>query len=439
MTPPVELSWIDDFVRQIRSLVMVREEDDLLIILPNQAYKLNRSALTLLGRALAGESIDEIVAPSRTDAMVRRNVHEFFCDLRAALCGCLGEGRGRRAVEMIPFVRPFNRLPVLSEVALTYRCNLRCAFCYVGCPSAALAGPEMTTAQVQDVLRIIRHDAKVPSTSFTGGEPTLRDDLDELVASAVGTGLRVNLITNGTLIDDSRAMDLSRAGLASAQVSLEGASPATHDALTGVPRSFEKTLRGVRALASAGISVHTNTTVSRANVGELAQIVVFAADLGMTRLSMNLVIPCGSACAGGEDIWVRYSEVRELVLDARRAAREASIEFLWYSPTPYCMFNPLAEGFGSKSCAACDGLLSVAPTGDVLPCSSAAVSVGNLFEQPFHEIWSGARAATWRRWDFTPAECAGCDHEHYCGGACPLYWETVGTEELTGAAQTNGA
>ena len=439
MTRPVDLSWIDGFVREIRELVMVREEDDLLIILPNQSYKLNGSARELLGRALAGESIERILASSRTDAIVRQNVHEFFCDLRAALCGCLGEGRGRRAVEMIPFARPFNRLPVLSEIALTYRCNLNCAFCYVGCPRPALAEPEMTAAEAKRVLEIIRGDANVPSTSFTGGEPALRDDLDELVAAAVDTGLRVNLITNGTLIDDPRARDLSRAGLASAQVSLEGASSATHDGLTGVPGSFENTLRGARALAAAGVSVHTNTTVSRGNADELADIVALAGDLGMTRLSMNLVIPCGSARAGGEDVWVRYSEVRGLVLGARRAAREASIEFLWYSPTPYCMFNPLAEGFGSKSCAACDGLLSVAPTGDVLPCSSAAVSVGNLLSRPFDEIWQGAHAATWRRWDFTPAECAGCEHEHYCGGACPLYWEAVGTDELAGMAKSNGA
>ena len=53
---------------------------------------------------------------------------------------------------------------------------------------------------------------------------------------------------------------------------------------------------------------------------------------------------------------------------------------MWYSPTPMCLFNPLADGLGNKSCAACDGLLSVAPNGDVLPCSSYPQPVGNLLQ-----------------------------------------------------------
>jgi radical SAM protein with 4Fe4S-binding SPASM domain len=142
-----------------------------------------------------------------------------------------------------------------------------------------------------------------------------------------------------------------------------------------------------------------------------------------------MVIPAGNAA--DRAIQVPYSRIGEIVLRVRETARQCGVEFLWYSPTPMCIFNPLAMGLGNKSCAACDGLLSVSPAGDVLPCSSYAEPVGNLLEQPFEEVWNGARAAFFRRKDYAPTECAGCEDFVACAGGCPLYWSAVGTAELS--------
>ena len=65
---------------------------------------------------------------------------------------------------------------------------------------------------------------------------------------------------------------------------------------------------------------------------------------------------------------------------------------MWYSPVPMCMFNSVAHGLGNKGCAACDGLLSVAANGDVLPCASFDESVGNLLEQEVDSVWQSRRA-----------------------------------------------
>lgn len=429
-----DIAWTDEFVRQVRPHVAVREVDGLLILLPNQAYKLNRSGLRLLGRMLAGESVFDVLGPHAQDPAKRADVHYFFCDLRALLVGCLGEGQGRRAVETVPFKRPYNLLPVLSEVAVTYRCNLRCRFCYASCSCRRDSdSEEMTTAEVERVLRVIRRDAQVPSTSFTGGEPLLRTDLLRLVGYAKEVGLRVNLITNGTLIDGDAARRLRRAGLDSAQVSLEGVTAETHDALTQVPGSFAETLAGLEHLRRAGLAVHTNTTANRRNLSELPELPRLVKELGLSRFSMNLVIPCGSAGPGAEDLWVSYSEIGEVVREVKRQARRLEVQFLWYSPTPYCIFNPVAEGLGGKGCAACDGLLSVAPNGDVLPCSSLQEPVGNLLRQPFSEVWSGERARYYREKRYAHPRCRGCELFELCDGACPIYWESVGYAELEAA------
>jgi radical SAM protein with 4Fe4S-binding SPASM domain len=431
----VNLDWIEEFVASIRPYVSVRREDSLFILLPNQAYKINRTALAILESLLNGAALADIVACHRLDLPDRRRqVHDFFCDLRALVMGCLGDGKGRRAVETIPFERPFNTLPVLSEVAVTYRCNLRCRFCYVGCGCRAGGDErnEMTTAEVCRVLDVIRHDAQVPSVSFTGGEPMLRGDLTDLIAHARSNGMRVNLITNGTLADRRAVERLAKAGLNSAQVSLEGPNAAIHDSLTGLAGSFERTIRGIAELRDAGIHVHTNTTLTALNRDAAEEMPALVASLGLPRLSMNLMIPTPAAVrAGGEGLGISYSEVGDIVLRIKEAAQHANVRFLWYSPTPLCLFNPISHGLGNKGCAACDGLLSVSPTGDVLPCSSFEEGVGNLLREDFRTIWWGERAEYYKQKRYAHAVCRECGDFAFCDGACPLYWASRGYEELT--------
>ena len=455
---PTDIGWIDGFVKSIAEYVYVRERDSLLILLPNQAYRLNRSALSLLKDTLGGTGIADVLearsAGLSTDESATRDVHAFFCDLRALVMGCLGEGRGRAAVEEVPFERPHNSLPVLSEIALTYRCNLSCRFCYAGCRckrensgplASGVSGTrsrntgtggtaphhgsrEMTTDQVKRILDIIRYEAEVPSVSWTGGEPTLRDDLPELTEHATRIGMRVNLITNGTTLDADLVSRLKESGLRSAQVSLEGASADLHDAQTQVPGSFERTLNGIRLLKDAGLHVHTNTTVNRLNADHLPAIVRLVKEMGLDRLSMNMVIPCGSAADA--EVTISYTRMATIIDEVKRSAREAGVEFMWYSPTPYCIYNPVAGRLGGKSCAACDGLLSVAPNGDVLPCSSLPRSVGNLLKTPFDKVWNGRKARYWRDKRYAHRICRRCAQFDICSGACPIYWRAMGYSEL---------
>lgn len=432
----VDISWVDEFVKSIAEHVCVRERDSLLILLPNQAYKLNPTGVALLKRTLEGAAIGDVLE-SRSPGLSKNetalsDVHQFFCDVRALVMGCLGEGKGRQAVESVPFERPHNTLPVLSEIALTYRCNLSCRFCYAGCKcTSRTPSDEMTTAQVKRVLEVIRHDAEVPSVSWTGGEPTLREDLVDLTACATRLGMRANLITNGTLLTADLVARLRIAGLRSAQVSLEGPSSEVHDGLTQVAGSFVRTIEGIELLKDAGLHVHTNTTVNRINAPHLREIVRLVGEMGLDRCSMNMVIPCGSA--PDAEVTITYTQAAELIESAKQAARREGVEFLWYSPTPYCIFNPIASRLGGKSCAACDGLLSIAPNGDVLPCSSLPESVGNVLRDRFERVWNGRRARYWRGKRYAHKICRRCEQFELCTGACPIYWRAMGYDELRSA------
>jgi len=436
------LDWIDAYVARLRGFVVVREEDRLLIKVPNEAHKLNASGVRILKRLLEGEPVADLWRAFGGTDDVRRDLYAFFIGLKQVLQGCVNEHRPPEAVERRPFALGFSTLPVLSEVALTYRCNLACRFCYAGCTCTKredLEG-EMTTDQVRRVLRILRHDAQVPSVSFTGGEPTLRDDLVDLVAYArAELDLRVNLITNGFRVDARLAADLAQAGLNSAQVSIESPDPAVHDALTCVSGSHERSRASIGHLRSAGIHVHTNTTINRANLATAPGMAAFVQSLGLDRFSMNLVIPAGRSMDPDDDLNVQYTEVAPLLPTIQREAERCGVEFMWYSPTPVCVFNPIQHGLGNKGCAACDGLLSVSPTGDVLPCSSWPEPVGNLLETDFRAIWDSARARWLREKRYAPDVCRECGDFALCQCGCPLYWAHFGDEELKRYGETYAA
>jgi radical SAM protein with 4Fe4S-binding SPASM domain len=117
----------------------------------------------------------------------------------------------------------------------------------------------------------------------------------------------------------------------------------------------------------------------------------------------------------------------------REEARRNGVEFMWYSPTPLCIFNPIAHQLGNKGCAACDGLLSVSPAGDVLPCSSWPEPVGNLLREPFRKVWDSARGRWLREKRFAPETCRACDDFVLCQSGCPLYWRHFGYAELGNA------
>ena len=429
-------------VRETREYVYIRPEDGLLILRPNRVHHLNRMAAEMLGALYAGERPDVATLVTATCARygvgaerVERDLERLLQSLAALL---RDDVCGAPAVRQTPFGSHRRDLPVLSEIALTYRCQNRCRFCYAASPERGRSVPEMTTDQVRRVIDCICDDAHCPTVSFTGGEPTLRDDLPDLVRHAKGRGLRVNLITNGLrCADASYVATLRAAGLDSAQVSLEGSTPEVHDAIVNHAGAFELSSRAVAALREAGIHTHTNTTICAENRDCLEDLIVYVRrTLGSEYLSMNMVIRTGTALQHPESD-VSYSQVAPLLQRLRACAEREGIRLVWYSPVPYCILNPVQEGLGSKSCAAADGLLSVNPAGDVLPCSSFEQGLGNLLRQPFNQVWHGRAARYWRGKAFLPPACSRCSMRHICCGACPLYWdERGGFAELQGKAPT---
>jgi radical SAM protein with 4Fe4S-binding SPASM domain len=425
------MAWVDEFIENVRPYIFVRTEDNILIKRPNQATKINATGAIMLKFLLEGGKIATLLKKAGKDK--EKEIELFLIAVKSFLEGKLDEFTLNPAIEISAFDMKFSKLPILSEFAITYRCNAKCMFCYAGCNCTSNpieSNEELGLKECFSVIDTIYKEAKVPSISFTGGEPTLcRSVLLACIKYAHQLGMRVNLITNGTLIDEAYARELIEAKLDSVQVSIEGVTAKTHDLIVGLPGAFEKSTQAVKIFKRLGLHVHTNTTLNRLNLEDSLLLPAFVKDLGLDRFSMNLIIPTGSSIINKELV-VPYSEVGAIIEQIHEISQQQHVDFMWYSPVPMCMFNSIIQGLGNKGCAACDGLISVAPNGDVLPCASYDQPVGNIHTDTFKSVWNNKEAVYFREKRFAHEICQKCDHLALCNGGCPLYWRNKGYDEL---------
>ncbi len=425
-------SAMESFINSTRDALFVRRADSLLMIRPDKTMGLNSSALEILDCLYSRHP--KPIAQALTDlakklGVERSKLLQDAQHLLEAVGAILNEDFSKRqSLKFTSFDRSRVAFPTLSEIALTYGCQNRCQFCYASSPDRSSEHKPMTTDEVKVVMDKIFHQAHVPSLSFTGGESTLRPDLAELIRYGADLGLRMNLITNGLkLADEKYAKLLAESRLASAQVSLEAAEAKIHDEIVRHPGAFEKTRKGIVNLRKLGIHVHTNTTLCAANLHKASEIINFVAmDLGLKTMSMNMVIRTGLAL-DGTPIGLTYTQVAKVLPGLISQAEQQGVKLVWYSPIPYCIFNPVLHGMGAKSCACIDGILSVDPAGEVLPCSSFATGIGSLLKKDFDKIFRSPAARYWREKRFAPPVCKNCPDLDVCGGACPLYWDAAGS------------
>lgn len=268
-----------------------------------------------------------------------------------------------------------------------WHCNQKCLHCYAaGQPMGE--SRELTTAEWKDVLARLRA-ANIPQVTFTGGEPTLRGDLVELVDAAQWFVTRLN--TNGRLLTPQLCRALAEASLDSVQVTLYAADAEAHNALVGAP-GFDETVRGIRNAVDAGLIVSVNTPLCSLN-RDYAATLRFAAALGVRYATCSGLIPSGGA-EGAESRATRLSaeELTEILQSAVAAAHELSMELDFTSPGWLPEQTLRALGLTLvPSCGACLSNMAIAPDGTVIPCQSwlGGTALGNILTDDWPAIWDG--------------------------------------------------
>jgi radical SAM protein with 4Fe4S-binding SPASM domain len=324
-------------------------------------------------------------------------------------------------LEVTPPFSTHPMAPYRMDLAVTYRCNNDCAHCYNARPREY---PELTTSEwhtVLDRLWVIG----IPHVVFTGGEPTLRKDLPELIAHAQQNGQITGLNTNGRRLSDPNYVEqLVDAGLDHVQITLESHDPIVHDAMVNSPGAWKQTVSGIRHVLETPLYVMTNTTMLTSNSPWLSQTLEFTAVLGVPTVGLNALIYSGRGLTVNSGL--AETELPPLLILARRITTQHNQRLIWYTPTQYCNFDPMQLELGVKGCTAAMYNMCIEPNGDVIPCQSYYQSVGNILTSPWKKIWNHDLSIYLRDHKYIPEKCTGCVLLHECGGGCPMMLKSSG-------------
>jgi pyrroloquinoline quinone biosynthesis protein E len=305
-------------------------------------------------------------------------------------------------------------LSILCE--LTYRCNLQCPYCYNPIDLDAYRD-ELNAEAWMDVLGQAA-GLGIVQAHFSGGEPTLRRDLPQLISHASRAGLYTNLITQGTFLWDELLDVLLGSGLDHIQISIQAPQEELGDRIAGAhvhARKFEILQR----VLARDVALTLNCVVHRLNHDCIPDVIAFAERLGIRRLELANVQFYGWAYRNRLALMPTREQVaagEEIVARARERLRGV-MEITYVLPDYFGDFpKPCMNGWGST-------FLTVTPNGRVLPCPAAAairtLHFENVRERRLREIWDDSESFNaYRGTEWMPQPCKSCARRELDWGGC---------------------
>jgi len=319
---------------------------------------------------------------------------------------------------------------------LTNRCNLSCQHCYISAEDRAYKD-ELTNEEAKVFIADVA-EMQCPVLLFSGGEPLVRPDWAELAAFATDRGLRPVLSSNGTLITAEVARKLRDVGMQYVGVSIDGL-PDTHDRFRGRKGAFAEAMAGIRNAAAAGLRTGVRFTAHAENAAELPELLDLIAADGIPRFCLYHLVYAGR----GADMRHRDTDTetkRETIATMIEKTLEfhgkgLQIELLTVDNHADGVFihHYLTEREPERAeeveslismhggCSAGGKMANVDPCGNVHPCQFwGHVSVGNVKERKFSEIWNDPSSELLQRLrnkdEFLKGRCGSCNYSSLCGG-----------------------
>ncbi len=232
-----------------------------------------------------------------------------------------------------------------TNLALTFRCQNNCLHCYTGGPYET---PELTTDQWKRVFDRLHH-AGIFLITFTGGEPTLREDLPELLSYSQEKGTVTGLITNDRRLKDKEYVQkLGEAGLDFVQVTLESHHPAIHESITATDGSWRDMVEGVKNVVPTPIYITTNTTLNTYNADSFLDIMEFLHELGVKTFGCNSLIYSGSAPSIAEGFSLTTDDLKELLPKIQEKCSRVGNEVYMVHSNPILSIGPCPFGTGEE-------------------------------------------------------------------------------------------
>ncbi len=279
----------------------------------------------------------------------------------------------RRLVE-----KAFARaIPLAAQFEITYRCNHQCTFCY----HAPTGQKEMTTPQIFEVLRKIQ-ESGVLYLTLTGGEPMVHKDFWAIAAEVRRLGMALRVYTNGFLLSDpERVRRLAALRPWEVEVSVHGARPESHEALTRIPGSFARTWTAIGLLHEAGLKINLKCPITRLNQDDLTGVRDLAEAYGLQVTFDPVITP-------KDDGDLSHMHLRPDEEFMHRYYGELYAQLHRGKLPPRA--NHCAAG-GEAVCGSGRSGFTVDPYGNLLPCVAFRRKVGNLLEiERLEDVWTAS-------------------------------------------------
>lgn len=304
--------------------------------------------------------------------------------------------------------------PLTLHLEIIDTCNLTCKHCFAG------PLPRQQKPLTLDELKTLFANMASIGTfrlGLTGGEPLLRSDLFAIIDLALAYGLSPCLTTNGLLITEEIAFELGKRQFGWLNVSLEGATPQTHDEIRG-KGTFEKLLKRLAILAEY-TSFSLAFTIMRSNLGEIQTCAELAHRVGAQAAVFRPLYPVGMACTHPElmPTLTQYIEALEKLSTTQKSTFDFCNLHPWGPQTRVDSQSIIYDNFG---CGAGNTVCSVSAAGAVSPCSflGPAYTKGNVKEMSLEKIWHHSPVFNAIRSLPGNDTCLSCNHYNNCSGGC---------------------
>ena len=324
-------------------------------------------------------------------------------------------------------------VPLVVSWNVTLKCNLRCSHCYINAEDTEAVN-ELSTDAAKMLIHQITEVSR-PLLILSGGEPLLRDDIYEIISYGRDCGLKMGMGSNGMLIDDTVAGKLKEAGMWTVAISLDSANPERHDEFRGVESCWQKAVEAIKALKRAGIETQVNCTVTQQNYDEIDEIMALAESLGVDNFHLFFLVPTGRGTELEDVSPQMYEDMIRSTL-AKTSKYKLNVK---PSCVPQFMRVAKEEGVDMsrwvRGCMAGLYYCRIYPSGEVTPCPYMPVTLGNIREESFKDIWFGSEVfRALRDFDRLKGKCGACEYSDVCGGCrARAYGVTTDQMDFCGA------
>lgn len=298
-----------------------------------------------------------------------------------------------------------KRILVSCHLDLTYQCNLDCLHCYV----VKEYRNEMKTSEVMDIIDQLAALGTL-YLSLSGGEIFLRDDFFEIAEYARYMHFALNLFTNGTLIDEEMADQISDLNPYLIYVSIYSTNPKIHDKITGINGSLEKTIKAIKMLKSRNIPLSISNTIMKQNINEYNNVYEIAKKFDAEIRFDPQITPKNDGSKSPLNYQINNGDMYKILADPLMELNvKKTSETLNNN-------NNNNNNLADLPCGAAHTTCYISPYGDVLPCVQFPLLCGNLKDTPLNEIWYHSpkmlEASSLRISDLPV--CSKCEIKDYC-------------------------